>query len=171
MAGEAFSAFVRFFVKDEVSDEARRVQRSAEEAAEGMDRAADSASGKFSNGLSKAKSAAGTAVKGMAAFGAGASALVGGLFALSGASQEYTEDMGKLTTAFGTVRDSQVELKWSTEDANGTYNDFVGNLGETYQAVEASNHLAELCSNQEELSLWGTIAACVFAKFGDSFPL
>ena len=51
MAGEAFSAFVRFFVKDEVSGEARRVQRSAEEAAEGMDRAADSAGGRFSNGL------------------------------------------------------------------------------------------------------------------------
>lgn len=171
MAGEAFSAFVRFFVKDEVSDEARRVQRSAEEAAEGMDRAADSAGGRFSNGLAKAKSAAGTAVKGMAALGAGATALVGGLFALSGASQEYTEDMGKLTTAFGTTRDAQGQLKWSTEDAKSTYNDFVGILGETDQAVEASNHLAELCSNQEELSQWGTIAAGVYAKFGDSLPL
>ena len=171
MAGEAFSAFVRFFVKDEVSGEARRVQRSAEEAAEGMDRAADSAGGKFSNGLAKAKSAAGTAVKGMAALGAGATALVGGLFALSGASQEYTEDMGKLTTAFGTTRDAQGQLKWSTEDAKSTYNDFVGILGETDQAVEASNHLAELCNNQEELSNWGTIAAGVYAKFGDSLPL
>lgn len=171
MAGEAFSAFVRFFVKDEVSSEARRVQRSAEEAAEGMDRAGDSASGRFSNGLAKAKSAAGTAVKGMAALGAGATALVGGLFALSGASQEYTEDMGKLTTAFGTTRDAQGQLKWSTEDAKSTYNDFVGILGETDQAVEASNHLAELCNNQEELSNWGTIAAGVYAKFGDSLPL
>ena len=171
MAGEAFSAFVRFFVKDEVSGEARRVQRSAEEAAEGMDRAADSAGGRFSNGLAKAKSAAGTAVKGMAALGAGATALVGGLFALSGASQEYTEDMGKLTTAFGTTRDAQGQLKWSTEDAKSTYNDFVGILGETDQAVEASNHLAELCNNQEELSSWGTIAAGVYAKFGDSLPL
>lgn len=171
MAGEAFSAFVRFFVKDEVSDEARRVKRSAEEAAEGMDRAADSAGGRFSNGLAKAKSAAGTAVKGMAALGAGATALVGGLFALSGASQEYTEDMGKLTTAFGTTRDAQGQLKWSTEDAKSTYNDFVGILGETDQAVEASNHLAELCNNQEELSNWGTIAAGVYAKFGDSLPL
>lgn len=171
MAGEAFSAFVRFFVKDEVSDEARRVKRSAEEAAEGMDRAADSAGGRFSNGLAKAKSAAGTAVKGMAALGAGATALVGGLFALSGASQEYTEDMGKLTTAFGTARDAQGQLKWSTEDAKSTYNDFVGILGETDQAVEASNHLAELCNNQEELSNWGTIAAGVYAKFGDSLPL
>ena len=171
MAGEAFSAFVRFFVKDEVSGEAQRVKRSAEEAAEGMDRAADSAGGKFSNGLAKAKSAAGTAVKGMAAFGAGATALVGGLFALSSASQEYTEDMGKLTTAFGTTRDAQGQLKWSTEDAKSTYNDFVGILGETDQAVEASNHLAELCNNQEELSSWGTIAAGVYAKFGDSLPL
>ena len=171
MAGEAFSAFVRFFVKDEVSDEARRVQRSAEEAAEGMDRAADSAGGRFSSGLAKAKSAAGTAVKGMAALGAGATALVGGLFALSGASQEYTEEMGKLTTAFGTTRDAQGQLKWSTEDAKSTYNDFVGILGETDQAVEASNHLAELCNNQEELSNWGTIAAGVYAKFGDSLPL
>ena len=171
MAGEAFSAFVRFFVKDEVSSEAQRVKRSAEEAAEGMDRAGDSASGRFSNGLAKAKSAAGTAVKGMAAFGAGATALVGGLFALSGASQEYTEDMGKLTTAFGTTRDAQGQLKWSTEDAKSTYNDFVGILGETDQSVEASNHLAELCNNQEELSSWGTIAAGVYAKFGDSLPL
>ena len=200
MAGEAFSAFVRFFVKDDVSDEARRVKRSAEEAAEGMDRAADSAGGRFSNGLAKAKSAAeaavkrmaalgesatalvakgfekaksaaGTAVKGMAAFGTGATALIGGMFALSAASQEYTEDMGKLTTAFGTARDAQGDLKWSTEDAKSTYNDFVGILGETDQAVEASNHLAELCNNQEELSNWGTIAAGVYAKFGDSLPL
>ena len=43
--------------------------------------------------------------------------------------------------------------------------------GETDTAVEASNHLAQLCTSEEELSQWTNIAAGVFATFGDSLPL
>lgn len=79
-------------------------------------------------------------------------------------SKEFTEDMGKLETAFTTSGHS-------AETATAVYRDMVGILGETDQAVEASNHLAKLTKSQEDLQKWTTISAGVYATFGDSLPL
>lgn len=79
-------------------------------------------------------------------------------------ADETEESMGKLDTAFE-------QAGWSAEAAGNTYKGFVGLLGETDTAVEASNHLAKLCTSEQELSQWTDIAAGVFATFGDSLPL
>lgn len=79
-------------------------------------------------------------------------------------SKEFTEDMGKLETAFTTSGHS-------AETATAVYRDMVGILGETDQAVEASNHLAKLTKSQENLQKWTNISAGVYATFGDSLPL
>ena len=164
MAGEAMSAFVRFFVKDEVSSEVRNVEQAAERAADGMDEAADAAGNRMSASFDKAKTSAGNLAKGAAAVGAGAAALIGGMVGLANETAEFQEDMGKLKTAFETNGHTM-------ETANAVYSDFVGLLGETDQSVEAANHLAALTSNTQELSSWGDIASGVYSRFGDSLPL
>lgn len=91
--------------------------------------------------------------------------LVGGLQELSAATNEYNEDMGKLTTS------AQVNGA-SIDSAKGSYKSMVGILGETDQAVEATNHLLTLCGdNQQQLSQWTDISAGVYAMFGDSLPI
>ena len=103
-----------------------------------------------------------TKVKTAAAIGiAAVTAAVSGLV---NAANETQEDMGKLSVAFE-------QAGYSAETANGVFTDFVGLMGETDTAVEASNHLARLCSSEEELAQWTNIAAGVFATFGDSLPL
>ena len=164
MAGEAMSAFVRFFVRDEVSGDAARVEQAARQAADGMDEAADVSGNKLTRGLKSAGGMAVTAAKGLAGVGAAVGGAVAGIMAFTGAASESLEDMGKLETAFTTAGHS-------AETAQGVYSDFVGILGETDQAVEASNHLAELTNSQKDLNKWCTIAAGVYARFGDSLPL
>lgn len=94
----------------------------------------------------------------------GIAAVTGAVAGLVGKAQETQSSMGKLDTAFE-------QAGWSAEAAGDTYQGFVGLLGETDTAVEASNHLAQLCNSEEELSDWTNIAAGVFATFGDSLPL
>lgn len=117
-----------------------------------------------SSAFSKIASAASTVGKGFLAAGAGAVALGGSILGLSNSTMEYSEDMGKLTVAFD-------QHNFSAETAKGVYQDFVGILGESDQAVEAANHLAQLCDSQEQLSQWTDIASGVYATFGDSLPL
>lgn len=125
---------------------------------------ADSASGKLTNAFSKVNSGISKGLKVVGGIGAVAAGGIASIFGLSEATAEYTEDMGKLETAFQTSGKS-------SQQAQDTYRGMVGILGETDQAVEASNHLAKLCNTQEELSSWTNIAAGVYATFGDSLPL
>lgn len=164
MAGEAMSAFVRFFVKDEVSSEVKDVERAADRAADAMDEAADAAGNRLASAFDKAKGHAADFAKGLAGIGAVGGAALAGMFGLANETAEFQEDMGKLATAFE-------DAGHSAETANAVYTDMVGILGETDQAVETSNHLAALTKNTQELSEWGTIAAGVYAKWGDSLPL
>lgn len=164
MAGEAMSAFVRFFVKDEVSSEVKDVERAADRAADAMDDAADAAGKRLASAFDKAKGHASSFVGNLKSVGAGVTAFSAGITGLMMVSNDFQEDMGKLETAFA-------DAGHSAETANAVYTDMVGILGETDQSVEAANHLAELTSNTQELSEWGTIAAGVYAKWGDSLPL
>lgn len=80
-------------------------------------------------------------------------------------TNEFQEDMGKLSVA---AQQNNV----ATDAANGAYRDMVGILGETDQSVEAVNHLFALCGeNTQALSDWTNIASGVYATFGDSLPL
>ena len=92
-------------------------------------------------------------------------AITAGIKELVDTTNEFQEDMGKLSTAAQTN-------KVSTDAANAAYRDMVGILGETDQSVEAVNHLFALTGdNTQQLSAWTDIAAGVYATFGDSLPL
>lgn len=106
----------------------------------------------------------GDKMKGVLA-GISVAALASSINELVSVTNEFQEDMGKLSVA---AQENNV----STDAANGAYRDMVGILGETDQSVEAVNHLFALCGdNTQALSDWTNIASGVYATFGDSLPL
>jgi phage-related minor tail protein len=95
---------------------------------------------------------------------AGLTAVVAGATAAAESTREYRTDMGKLETAFESAGHS-------TEAAASTYKALQGVLGDSAQAVEAANHLAQLTDNEEDLAKWTEIATGVYATFGASLPI
>lgn len=122
----------------------------------------------FKSGLTKlgsvAKaglSATGTAIKAVAG---SATAAVGSLLALESATEQYRAEQGRLNSAFEASG-------YSTELAKQAYKDFFGILGESDTAVEASQLLAQLSLNAEDMSTWTRISAGVWGTFGKSLPI
>lgn len=106
----------------------------------------------------------GDKMKGVLA-GISVAALAASIGELVSTTNEFQEDMGKLSVA---AQQNSV----SADEANKAYRDMVGILGETDQSVEAVNHLFALCGdNTQALSDWTNIASGVYASFGDSLPL
>ncbi len=101
------------------------------------------------------------AVKWSAATGA---AMAGGFLAMAGATEEYRVAQGKLNTAFEAAG-------LSAEAAKKAYSGFYDILGDTDTATEASQLLAKLTRNAEDVSRWTRIAAGVSGTFGDSLPI
>lgn len=122
----------------------------------------------FKSGLSKLGGGAKTALKGtVATIGGVATAATGavtGLLALESATEEYRVAQGKLNTAFEAAG-------YGPETASKAYGDFYKILGDTDTATEASQLLAKLAENEEDVSTWTDIAAGVFGTFGDSLPI
>ncbi|MBO7252278.1 MAG: hypothetical protein J6V25_06605, partial [Oscillospiraceae bacterium] len=94
-----------------------------------------------------------------------AGAVLGGAWiaAIEG-SREYRAEMGKLDTAFTTNGHS-------SQAAKQTYSDLNAVLGDTEQAVEASQHLAKLTDDEKQLQTWTDICTGVYATFGASLPI
>lgn len=80
------------------------------------------------------------------------------------ATEEYRVAQGKLNTAFETAG-------YSAQTAQSVYSDFYAILGDTDTAAEASQLLARLATNTEDMSRWTEIAAGVNGTFGDSLPI
>jgi hypothetical protein len=95
---------------------------------------------------------------------AGTTAAATAIAATAEKTRDYRTAMAKLDTAF-------VTHGHSAETAYNTYKALQSVLGETDTAVEAANHLAVLCKNEEDLSKWTDICTGVFATFGDSLPI
>lgn len=79
-------------------------------------------------------------------------------------SREYRSEMGLLDSAF-------LASGHSSETARQTYSDLNAVLGDTQQAVEASQHLAKLTDDEKELQTWTDICTGVYATFGASLPI
>lgn len=136
------------------NDEANRaIDETAKRANEGES--------EVSSAFQKIGGAAGKIVKGVAVAGA---ALGGAWIAAIEGTREYRTEMGKLDTAF-------VTNGHSSEAAKKTYSDLNAVLGDSGQAVEASQHLAKLTDNEKDLSTWTDICTGVYATFGESIPI
>jgi len=90
---------------------------------------------------------------------------IGGAFigAVEG-TREYRAEMGLLESAFLTAGHSSAEAKTTYSELNAV-------LGDSGQAVEASQHLALIADNEKELTGLTDILTGVYAKFGNSLPL
>lgn len=149
---------------DGVEDELKATKKGADNTSDALDDMSDSAkdAGDSVDGLG---SKLGGALKGgLGALAGGVTALGGAMVASAENTREYRTNMGKLETAFNSAGHS-------TKEATKTYQALQGILGESDQAIEASNHLAKLCDNEKDLEKWTTIATGVYAEFGDSLPI
>ena len=86
------------------------------------------------------------------------------LLALGASTKDYRAEQAKLNSAFETAGAS-------ADTAKQVYNDLYRVLGESDTSIEAANHLAQLTTNQKDLSEWTTICQGVYATFGDSLPI
>ena len=108
---------------------------------------------------------AGTSIaNGMKVAAVGIAGVTTALLALGASTKEYRNEQAKLTTAFEAAGGS-------AKQATQTYNDLYRVLGDTGQATEAAAHLAQLTTNEKELSQWTNICQGVYATFGDSLPI
>ena len=104
---------------------------------------------------------AGTIAKGIGIAGV---ALGGAFIGAVESTREYRAEMGLLESAFLTAGHS-------SEEAKNTYSELNAVLGDSGQAVEASQHLALIADNEKELSDLTGILTGVYATFGESLPL
>lgn len=101
------------------------------------------------------------AVAGMAGAVAGAAS---SLINLDEVTAEYRENAGKLDSAFTSTGKS-------AEDADKAYQKLYGILGDSDQATEAGQLLAQLAQNTQDVDKWATIATGVVGTFGDALPI
>ena len=147
MALEIFRLVGSVFVD---TDKANESLKKTDKDAEGVGKkflSVVTSAGKFAAGVVGAATAAG-----------------GAIVALAENTREYRTEQGKLQAAFETSG-------FGAGEARDTYKALNGVLGDSGQAVEASNHLAKLCTNAAELADWTTICTGVYATFGDSLPI
>lgn len=148
-----------------IKSEAKAAGSAAGDAAgEGLEQGLDQGSKSGADKAGANIQSFGDKMKGVLA-GISVAALAASIGELVSVTNEFQEDMGKLSVA---AQQNSV----SADAANGAYRDMVGILGETDQSVEAVNHLFALCGeNTAALSDWTNIASGVYATFGDSLPL
>ena len=148
---------------DEMRDAAQQTDKFGDEIDDAADKT-DKASGKLEKVGSVLKGLAVTAGAAVAAAGAALAGLTKSFLDLAESTRKYREDHAKLDAAFTTAG-------FTAEQAGEAYTGFYAILGEEDRSVEAVNHLAKLCSTEEELAQWTDIAAGVWATFGDSLPI
>lgn len=148
---EVFRILGRIAIDTEAADRALR----------DTSRQAGDTSSKVSAAVGKIGATAGKLAKGIGV--AGLAVGTAWVAAIEG-SREYRTEMGKLDTAF-------VTNGHSSETAKKTYSDLNAVLGDSGQAVEASQHLAKLTDNEKDLQTWTDICTGVYATFGESIPI
>lgn len=102
--------------------------------------------------------------KSVVAAGAAVSGLAAAFVALDGATEECRVAQGKLNAGFQAAG-------FEAETARKSYRNFYAILGDTDTAAEASQLLANMAKNEEEVTKWTRIAAGVHGTFGDSLPI
>lgn len=128
---------------------------------EGVAKSGESLGSKLKSGLSTAGS---VAAKGIGLIATAATAAAGAFLSLESATAEYRAAQGKLLTAYETAG-------LSASDAQYAYSELYSVLGDTDRATEASQLLAQLATNGEDIAYWSHIAAGVMGTFGDSLPI
>lgn len=134
---------------------------AAEKALDDTTKKAQDTGQKSESAFSKIGTAAGTI--GKAVLTAGAALGTAWIAAIEG-TREYRTHLGMLDTAF-----QQSGL--SSDMARKTYSELNAVLGDSGQATEAAQHIAQLADNEKELQTWTNICTGVYATFGEALPI
>jgi phage-related protein len=142
---------------DEASDKADKLDKSLEDAGDSANNAGDGFTvlkGAFANLAADAISAAIGKV----------SEFIDYLKELPEATREIRQDMATLETSFEGAG-------LSSEQATKTWKELYTVFGEDDRAVEASNLIAKMSKDQEDLNDWVTITQGVWGSYQDSLPV
>lgn len=142
-------------------DKLENATNDADNALEDLGDSADSAGSK----LSAMTVAMGNLISsGIQAAVSAVSNLVSSIWNLDESTEEFRQAQGRLNTAFENAG-------YSAETAEAAYDGLYSVLGDTDRATEASQLLAQLAENEEDVATWTEIAAGVNGTFGDSLPI
>ena len=110
----------------------------------------------------------GSGIKTAAKWGAGIAAAAGtaiaALLGVDEATREYRENMAKLNTAWEAAG-------YSVKTAKEAYDGLYKIMGDSDAAIEASQLLASVAQNAQDVAKWTDIAAGVSGAFGDALPI
>lgn len=152
-------------LKDEMSGGLVAAAKAAKKSGKNIDDSMMQATRKVVAFKNKSLTALGDfAKKSVKAAGAAVAGLTAAFVALDGATEEYRVAQGKLNAGFQTAG-------FSADVARKSYRNFYAILGDTDTATEASQLLANMAKNEEEVTKWTRIAAGVHGTFGDSLPI
>ena len=152
-------------LKDEMSGGLVAAAKAAKKSGKNIDDSMMQATRKVVAFKNKSLTALGDfAKKGVKATGAAVAGLTAAFVALDGATEEYRVAQGKLNAGFQTAG-------FSADVARKSYRNFYAILGDTDTTTEASQLLANMAKNEEEVTKWTRIAAGVHGTFGDSLPI
>lgn len=104
------------------------------------------------------------AALGIAGIGAACVGAFAGLNSLVEETKELRTQMGMLETTF-------TQQGLSVQAAEKTYGDLFSVLGESDQATEAAQHLAQMATSEKELEQMTNTLTGVYATFGNSLPV
>ena len=149
---------------NEATAELRRMEKSLDDVGDGMDDMG-SAAQTSTSGISAmavtignlAAQAIGTAIGAIKDFATS-------IWNLDDTTEEFRRAQGRLNTAFEAAG-------YGADTAQEAYTGFYKILGDTDTATEASQLLAQLAENTQDVSNWTRIAAGVSGTFGDSLPI
>ena len=152
-------------LKDEMSGGLVAAAKAAKKSGKNIDDSMMQATRKVVAFKNKSLTALGDfAKKGVKAAGAAVAGMTAAFIALDGATEEYRVAQGKLNAGFQAAG-------FSADVARKSYRNFYAILGDTDTATEASQLLANMAKNDEEVTKWTRIAAGVHGTFGDSLPI
>lgn len=152
-------------LKDEMSGGLVAAAKAAKKSGKNIDDSMMQATRKVVAFKNKSLTALGDfAKKGIKATDAAVAGLTAAFVALDGATEEYRVAQGKLNAGFQTAG-------FSADVARKSYRNFYAILGDADTATEASQLLANMAKNEEEVTKWTRIAAGVHGTFGDSLPI
>lgn len=109
------------------------------------------------------KAAGGIAVGAIAAVGAACAGAVTAFFGLAESTRESRNEMAKLETSFQTAG-------LSAENAEQTFTDLYGIMGDEGAAGEAAQQLAKFSKDEKDLAANTRILTGVMAEYGSSIP-
>ena len=152
-------------LKDEMSGGLVAAAKAAKKSGKNIDDSMMQATRKVIAFKNKSLTALGDfAKKSVKAAGAAVAGLTAAFVALDSATEEYRVAQGKLNAGFQAAG-------FSAATARKSYRNFYAILGDTDTATEASQLLANMAKNEEEVTKWTRIAAGVHGTFGDSLPI